>query len=471
MKLFEEFHLDNDALIKTEIPGPRSNELINQQLEFEGKGISYPNTFPMGINRAKGAIIEDVDGNRFIDFFSGCGVLNVGHCNQEVLEAVEKQQQKLIHALDFPTENKSSFVRNLLNELPEHIRDDYKLMFCASTGADAIEAAVKLAKLKTGRDTILAFQGGYHGVTAGTMALTGYQKHRGPITSYMPGVHFIPYSYCYRCPVKKSQDSCDMDCTDFFANVLTNPYSGVPKPAAIVIEPIQGEGGTIVPKDGYIQKLIRLAEENDVVVILDEIQCGFYRTGNFLESIDLDVAPDIITLSKGLGGIGFPLSAILYKKEMDVWTSGYHVGTFRGNQVSVAAGNAALSFISKYDVKSHTREMSDYLKERLEDLTDSFEVIGDIRGKGLFIGIEFVQDRETKSPFAEYVSKLRDVCFKKGLLFEVGGHYDNVVRFLPPLIVNKEIMDNALRIFTEALFEVNELLCPERVELLEESNL
>ena len=464
MSIFNQYHLSNDAFIQTELPGPKSRILIEKQKEQEGHGVSYPKSMPIAIKRAKGAIIEDVDGNMFIDFFAGCGVLNVGHSNPDVLAAVQQQQSALIHSLDFPTENKCEFVENILNELPESIRGNYKLMFCASTGADAIEAGIKLAKLKTGRDGIIAFQGGYHGVTAGALSITSYQKHHGSISSSVSGVHFIPYGYCYRCPFKANPESCRLDCVEYLRNILENPYSGVPKPAAIIIEPIQGEGGTIVPKSGYLERLTKIAHDKGIVVIFDEIQCGFYRSGSFLEFLNSDAIPDVITLSKGLGGIGMPLSAILYKKEMDVWVPGYHVGTFRGNQASIAAGKAALSFIAKHNLSDHIQEMGAYILKELNALAQEYQIIGDVRGKGLFIGIEFVKERNTKIPFPEYVAELRKTCFQMGLLFEVGGHFDNVVRFIPPLIIDKVIIDNALAIFKGAMVKVHEKLrCNENV--------
>jgi len=450
MNKFEKYHLCNNAAIRTaEVPGPESQRMLEQQARLEGSIVSYPKRMPIAIRRAKGAIIEDVDGNRFIDFFGGCGVLNVGHCNEDVLARVRFQQENLIHALDFPTANKLELINRILDQLPAEERDNYKVSFCSPTGSDAVEAAIKLAKHYTGKEVIIAFQGSYHGMTSGALAATSNTGFRSRISSLVPNVHFIPYSYCYRCVFNKSKGECRLDCAEYLRNVLENPHSGIAKPAAILVEPIQGEGGTVVPKDGYLEKITNIARENGVVVIYDEVQSGFFRTGSFWEFLHTGAMPDIITMSKGLGGIGFPISAIIYNKRIESWNTADHIGTFRGNQVSIAAGNAALEFAGQHRIGEHVTEIGNYLLQRLSEQMESNPFIGEVRGRGLFIGIEYVRDREGKKPFPAFVTALAKGCFKKGLLFEIGGHFNNVIRFVPPLIINKEIADNALAIFEE----------------------
>ena len=451
---FSEFHLADNARIVTAVPGERSKKLLDIQSNLEGSIVSYPKGMPIAIKRAKGAIIEDEDGNLFIDFFSGAGVLNVGHCNPYVLEYVKKQQEELIHMLDFPTENKLELIRKVLNQLPAGLRNEFKVSFCGPTGSDAVEAAIKLAKHKTGREGVIAFQGSYHGMTSGALGATSNVKLRSKLLSLVPNIHFIPYSYCYRCPFKKEMHSCQLECAEYLRSILENPHSGIAKPAAILLEPIQGEGGTVIPGDGFLERVVDIAHEHDIVVIFDEIQCGFYRTGDFWGFQSSKALPDIITMSKGLGGIGFPISAIIYNKAIESWGPGDHIGTFRGNQVSIAAGNGAFDFISEYDVSGHTREMGDYLLSRLNRLKATFAGIGEVRGRGLFIGIEYVKDKVSRKPDADIVKKIRSSCFSNGLLFEIGGHYNNVIRFIPPLIVNRTIIDNALSIFENAHQEI-----------------
>ena len=455
MNRFAGFHLaENAKIISRTLPGSKSRELLAAQRELEGSIVSYPRNAPIAIRRAKGAFIEDVDGNIFIDFFSGAGVLNVGHCNPYVLNYVRAQQEELVHALDFPTDNRRSLVQKILKQVPAPVRDQFKVSFCGPSGSDAVEAAIKLAKHKTGREGVIAFHGSYHGMTSGALAATSNVQLRTNLRSLVPNISFVPYSYCYRCPFGKGADSCELECASYLKYILENPHSGSPLPAAILLEPIQGEGGSVVPRAGYLEKIVNIAREKDIIVIFDEVQCGFYRTGNFWGFQNSNVFPDIITMSKGLGGIGFPISAIIYNKSIESWGPGDHIGTFRGNQVSIAAGNGAFDFIDDHDIARHTREMGAYLMKKLQALKAVYACIGDVRGEGLMIGIEYVKSKESKMPDTEIVKKIRSHCFKHGLLFEVGGHYNNVIRFIPPLIINKEIIDNALAIFEDANKEV-----------------
>ncbi len=448
---FSRFHLSESANIVTNnVPGERSKELLELQKQIEGAVVSYPKNMPFAIKRAKGAIIEDVDGNQFIDLFAGCGVVNVGHCNEEVLSYVKAQQEELIHALDFPTENKMRAIQKILKNLPSAVQNDYKVSFGGPTGSDAVEAAIKLAKIKTGRDGIIAFSGGYHGMTSAALAVTADTAFRKRLTSLIPNVHFTPFSYQYRCPSNDDELACKNYAIDRLKFLLENKHSGIAKPAAIIVESIQGEGGNIPPVAGFLNEIVEVAHRNDVLVIFDEIQSGFFRTGEFLACMNYGVMPDIITLSKGLGGVGFPISALVYKKEIEAWGSGAHIGTFRANQVSLAAANGAFDFIEKYDVKSHTKEMGAYLMDGLIKLSEKYPFIGDVRGKGLMIGVELVKDKFTKEPNPELVKKLRASCLQRGLLFEVGGHYDNVLRIVPPLTITPNMIDNALSIINES---------------------
>ncbi len=452
MHQFSDYHLAEKAnIITASVPGVRSQELLKLQREIEGSVVSYPRSFPIAIRRAKGAIIEDVDGNQFLDFFAGAGVLNLGHSNPEILPYVESQQQELIHALDFPTENKMTAIQNILSELPEELRDRYKVSFGGPTGSDAVEAAIKLAKIKTGRDGIIAFAGGYHGMSAGALAVTSDVNFRKKIWSLMPNVHFLPFNYCYRCPFSQTPGSCDLSCVAYLRDVIENQHSGVNKPAAILLEPIQGEGGNIPASKRYLQEVIQVARDHDILVIFDEIQCGFYRSGDFLAFMESGVDPDIITISKGIGGLGFPLSGLIYKKEIEAWGPGAHIGTFRGNQVSLAAANGAFDFVRRHNVEEHVREISSYLMASLQELADICPFLGDIRGRGLMIGLEFVKDQHSKKPYPAFVKAFKSNCFQGGLLFEVGGHHGNVARLVPPLIITPTIIDAAIEIMKKAL--------------------
>lgn len=449
-KTFDHLHLSaEEKIVSDGIPGVRSQMILQQQKEKEAAIFSYSRQMPIAVKRAKGAIIEDVDGNHFIDFFSCAGVVNVGHCNEFVLEYVREQQNNLIHALDLPTENKVNLIDKILEQLPEEIRDEYKVGFTGPTGSDAIEAAIKLAKLATGRSGLVVFYGSYHGMTSGALSATSNLNLKSGISALIPDVHFIPYSYCYRCPFDQHKSSCKMSCIRHLEEMLENPHSGIQKPAAILIEPIQGEGGVVIPPDGYLERLVQVAHKHDIVVIFDEIQAGFFRTGEFLSSQHTQAVPDIYTMSKGIGGIGFPLAAIVYNKRIEKWQAGKHIGTFRGNQVSIAAGNGAFDFIKENQVPDHVAEMGAFIKEKLDNLMEEMPFIGEVRGRGLFFGIEYVHDRITKKPDTEIVKEIRQRCFQKGLIFEIGGHYNNVIRLLPPLVITPGLITRAMDIFGE----------------------
>jgi diaminobutyrate-2-oxoglutarate transaminase len=452
MEKFKKFHLSNGPkIITNSIPGSKSKELLKKQRRIESNIVSYPRQMPFAIRQAKGAIVEDVDGNQYIDFFSFCGVVNLGHCNAYITKWADSQQKQLIHALDFPTQNKISLIEAILKELPAEIRDNYKVGFCAPSGSDAIEAAIKMAKLHTKRSAIIAFQGSYHGLTSGSLSVTSDVRYRENLNSLIPDVHFIPYSYCYRCPYSKERHNCSLECAEAFRKLIENRMSGISKPAAVIVEPIQGEGGNIVAPDAFLERIIEIAHEHGIPVIFDEIQCGFFRSGKFLASSYLKSFPDIFTISKGLGGVGYPISAVVYDRRIETWPDGMHVGTFRANQVSIAAARGALNFVREYKIESHMKKISDLLISKLKELQLKSDFIGDIRGRGLIIGVEIVKDRVTREPFPQLADRTRRESLKRGLLFETGGHYQNVIRFLPPLIINEEMIHAAMDIFKRAL--------------------
>ncbi len=445
---FESYHLaDNAAIVTDTVPGPHSLELLEKQHEMESRNRSYPQSIPLAFERALGSIIEDVDGNRFIDFFAGCGVLNVGHNNRDVMADVEKQQKQLIQSLDFPTRNKIAFMEELHAALPRELQGNVKFNFCGPTGADAVEAALKIAKISSQRHTIIAFQGGYHGMTNGALSVTAHLHHRKKLPSLEPGVHFMPYSYCYRCQFGQQPDSCGLECVRYLRSALENPCSGVEKPAAVIIEPVQGEGGNIIPREGFLEEIVQIGRDLEIPVIFDEIQAGFYRTGPFFSFEHSRAVPDIITMSKGLGGIGMPIAVTIYKKSLDLWEKGTHVGTFRGNQVSIAAGASAIRFSKKHNLEKYVRELGKEMLENLRRIQERSRFIGEVRGTGLFLGIEYVKDKKSRQPYPEIVQQLRKRCYENGLLVEVGGHYSNVIRFMPPLITTQKIAHNGIEIF------------------------
>ncbi|UCG01170.1 MAG: aspartate aminotransferase family protein [Candidatus Heimdallarchaeota archaeon] len=450
---FEEFSLAEAPKIKGDLPGIKSKMILKRQREIEGSALSYPLGLPIVMEEGRGATVKDVDGNVFIDFFAGAGVLALGHCNPIILEAVKKQQNKITHTLDFPTEIRLELIENLRKIMPGTLKDSVKVQFGGPTGSDAVESAIKLAKYNTGRHALIAFEGGYHGMTATACSLTSGKFWKEKYLPMISEVHFIPYAYCYRCSLGKTRENCEFECAAFYEHVLEDPHSGVVQPAAAIIEPIQGEGGSIVPPDEYIKRISEISRSYNVPIIFDEIQAGFCRTGEIFSFQHAKASPDIITLSKALGG-GFPLSAIAYREDLDVWGKAAHIGTFRGNVTAMAAGVASIQFFIEHNINNHVNEVGSYILNELKTLEISSNIVGDVRGKGLMLGVEFVENKETKKPATEIAARVREESFIRGILLEIGGHYNNVARFLPPLIITKELAGIGVQIFEEAVNKV-----------------
>jgi diaminobutyrate-2-oxoglutarate transaminase len=445
---FEQMHFDPAPSLSGEVPGPRSREMLAEQEELESSARSYPHSVPVAIEAGRGATMRDVDGNTFIDLFGGAGVLNTGHSLPAAMEAATAQQGKLVHALDFPTEPKLKLMRKLKSLLPGRLRERARFHFGGPTGSDAIESALKLTRAHTGREAVIAFQGSYHGMTTGALSVTSDVGFGGPTSS---PVHFMPYPYCYRCPLGLKPDSCELACARLLETSLEDPHSGIPKPAAVLIEPIQGEGGTIVPPDGYLAEVRRITHEQDVPLIVDEIQSGFGRTGTFFACEHDQVTPDVLTLSKALGGIGYPLSCVAYDMRLDTWKPGAHIGTFRGHQVAMAAGLAAIEFMGEVDLPAHAMALGEMTLGLLREAQETLPSVGDVRGRGLMIGIELVKDRDSREPWPEMAARVRTECFHRGAIIEVGGHYGNVARFLPPLVISRKLMLTGTEIFVESV--------------------
>lgn len=429
-------------------PGPKSREFLEYQRLHEGSAVSYPRGLPMALRRGRGATLEDVDGNVYIDFFGGAGVLNVGHGNPEVLEAARFQMAELTHTLDIPSPPRQALTEILRTVLPAELS---RLFFGGPTGSDAVESAIKLAKYNSRRIPLIAFEGSYHGMTTGALSLTSGAPFRADFLPLLPEVHFLPYAYCYRCAFHKSPESCDLFCAAYLDHKLEDPHSGISKPAAVVVEAVQGEGGSIVPPDGYLPALRRICDKHGVLLVVDEIQAGFCRTGRMFAFEHSKTVPDIITLSKALGGLGFPISGIAYREHLDTFPPGKHIGTFRGNVVAYAAGAAALRFMIEHGLAGHSERLGWTMLETLKGVERDSSIVGEARGKGLMLGVEFVKDKGSREPAPELAAKVRTACHGHGLLIEVGGHYFNVARFLPPLVLTEKLARKGLEIFAEAV--------------------
>ncbi len=435
---FEELSYPEAPRISTDIPGSKAKVILKKQQEIEGSAVSYPRGIPLVLKEGRGATVKDIDDNIFIDLFSGAGVLALGHCNPVITEAVREQQDKITHTLDFPTEIRLELIEQINRILPRELKNKVRIQFGGPTGSDAVEMAIKLSKYYTKRFPLIAFQGSYHGMTAGASSITSGKFWKERYIPLLPEVHYVPYAYCYRCSFDKKIDDCKLHCATFFETVLADPHSGVCQPAATIIEPIQGEGGSIVPPDDYIKVIEEVSRRYEVPIIFDEIQAGFCRTGEYFSFQHSKATPDVIVMSKALGG-GFPLSAIAYSEDLDVWEKGAHIGTFRGNVTAMAAGVASIKFMVENNIPNYSMKIGEFILKNLASSLEDSDIIGDVRGRGMMIGLEIVSDKESKKPNSESASKIRKECFKRGLLVEIGGHYNNVIRLLPPLIITKEL--------------------------------
>ncbi|HSJ54455.1 MAG TPA: aspartate aminotransferase family protein, partial [Anaerolineae bacterium] len=433
---FRELSYADAPVIKTPPPGPKSQEYLDYHFGHEGGIVSYPRGMPMALRRGRGATVEDVDGNVYIDFFGGAGVMNVGHANPQVIRAIQEQLEEITHCLDFPTPARRALVESLLPLLPPELN---RVSFGGPTGSDAVESAVKLARFNTKRYPLIAFEGAYHGMTAGALTLCSGASFKQDFLPLIPEVHFVPYAYCYRCAFGKEAGACGLECAKYVEHVLEDPHSGVTKPAAIIVEPVQGEGGSIAPPVEFMQSLRRSCDRHGVLLIADEIQAGFCRTGKMFSFQHSGIVPDIVTMSKALGGVGMPISGIAYREEWNTWPPGKHIGTFRGNQVAYAGGAAALRFMVETDLAAHALMLGETIVGWLLEIEKDSKIVGEARGKGLLLGVEFVRDRATKEPAPDLARQVRNLCHQRGLLMEIGGHYFNVARFLPPLVVTEDL--------------------------------
>jgi diaminobutyrate-2-oxoglutarate transaminase len=395
-----------------------------------------------------------VDGNVFLDFLAGAGALPLGHSHAEVVESVERQVRILVHGLDLPTPVKDEFTEAHLELLPERLRDRMKVHFCGPTGANAVEAALKLCKTHTGRSGVVSFQGGFHGATHGAMAVSGLVDQIEPVPGRLPGVHFFPYSYCLRCPLLLSPTTCATNCAEFLRASLADTHGGLPKPAAIILELVQGEGGVIPATRQFSRTIAEVARGHDIPLIVDEIQTGYGRTGTWFAFEHYDIEPDVVIVSKALGGIGLPIAVMFYDRRLDTWAPGAHIGTFRGHQLAFAASITALSVMRRENVLDNVREQGWFLRERLDRLASAHPFVAQTRGMGLMLGIEIV-DPSSGAPDGLLAARIQRAALHRGLIVEVGGRQDAVVRFLPPLNISRATADIAASIMAAALDDVS----------------
>lgn len=444
----------------TEVPGPRSRTLLDRQAARESNARSYPGRLPIAIRRAQGSFIEDMDGNVFIDFLSGAGVLPLGHSHPELADIASAQLAEFVHGLDFPTPAKDSFTERQLGRLPEAMRRRMKIHFCGPTGANAVEAAIKLCKTATGRSEIITFRGGFHGCTTGAMSVTGLLSQKNPVGNLMPGVHFLPYSDCHNCPLGLRRSTCQVNCATVLETALTDPNGGITRPAAVILEIVQGEGGVIPADPEFIRRVRELTRRLDIPLVVDEIQTGCGRTGTWFAFEQYDIEPDVVLLSKALSGAGLPVSVILYNERLDVWGPGAHTGTFRGNQLAFATGSALLDIFERDDILGNVHRRGAEVAARLDGLAARSARVSDVRGRGLMWGIQLTGP-DPLHPAGEVAHAVQAEALRRGLILEVGGRDDSVVRLLPPLNIRADVLGVALDILDSALAAVEERFAAE----------
>jgi diaminobutyrate-2-oxoglutarate transaminase len=450
---FAELSFPEAPKIVVKPPGPKARALLEKQKEVDSIAVYYATVIPTAWEAGKGATLKDVDGNTYVDFMAGISVLNVGHSNPYVVEAVKHQLDKLTHALDIPTPERIRLVEKLVAIAPAGLKDNSRVLFGGPSGSDAVEGALKIAKFNTKRHAILAFHGAYHGMTSGALSVTSKRSFRTGNLPLLPDIHFAPYAYCYRCAFGREYPECNMQCTRYIDYLFKDPESGLTDPAAIIVEPIQGEGGFITPPDGYLKELRRICDENKILLIVDEIQSGFGRAGKMFACEYEGITPDVMPIAKAVGGIGIPLAGCIIKKNLDTWEPGAHLGTFRGNVLACVAGYEAIDFTLRKGLIDRSAREGAHMMRRLKDLQQETKTMGEVRGKGLMVAAEFVEDRRTKKPAVELVKKIQFRCFERGVLVWKAGHWPNVVRFLPPLVITRDHIDKGLDVFSEVVKE------------------
>jgi len=431
----------------TELPGPRARAVIARDERVVSP--SYTRSYPLVCRKGEGAMVEDVDGNRFLDFNAGIAVVATGHCHPRVVDAIQKQAARLIHmsGTDFYYEELVALAEKLAEIAPGSV--DRRVSF-GNSGAEAIEGSLKLARYATGRDKIIAFYGGFHGRTMGALSLTSRKAvQRAGFGPMVPGVVHAPYPYCYRCPYGKEPESCAVECVKFIEDTLLKTVAPAQEVAAIAVEPVLGEGGYVVPPKKFFDELARVAKQNGILLIFDEVQCGMGRTGRMWAAEHFEAVPDILAVAKGIAS-GLPLGATVARADLMTWPPGAHASTFGGNPVACAAALTTIALLEEELVENAAR-MGAHLMNRMLDWPERFPVVGDVRGLGLMIGIELVQDRATREKAPRLRDKVLGLAFERGLLALGAG--DSTLRLCPPLVITRDQCDFAIETLEGCLKE------------------
>jgi 4-aminobutyrate aminotransferase len=426
-------------------PGPRAQKVIERDLRVMSQ--NYKKDYPLVAERGYGPVVEDADGNRYLDFAAGIAVVATGHSHPEVVAAIKAQADRFLHmcATDFFYDSVVELAEGLARRAPGP--GPWRVFF-ANSGAEVVEGAIKLARLRTGRQKIVAFYGAFHGRTYGAMSLTASKPvQRRGYGPFVPEIVHSHYAYCYRCPVNRQKETCDVECLDLLTKTMFGTTIDPREVAAVIVEPVQGEGGYVVPHPGFLKRLRDLTREHGILLIADEVQCGMGRTGRMFASEHFGLEPDIVTLAKGIAS-GMPLGALLARDSVMQWNDGGHGSTFGGNPVSVAAALATLRLLEGGLIDNCAR-VGDHLMGALRSQLAPFDVVGEVRGLGLMIGVEIVKDRARKEAAPELRERILEEAFRRGLLLLGCGK--NTIRISPPLIIDREDAEIAARILAEAV--------------------
>jgi len=436
-KVMEQVRQDLPHL-RGSVPGPKAQAIIERDAAVVSP--SYTRCYPLVVANGQGAMIEDVDGNRFLDFNAGIAVVATGHCHPRVVEAIQRQAANLIHmsGTDFYYEGMAALAEKLAAVAPGGVP---RRVSFGNSGAEAIEGAIKLARWTTKRDKIIAFFGSFHGRTLGALSLTARKAtQRAGFGPFMPGVAHAPYPNCYHCPFGQSEETCAVECVRHIEDVLLKTIAPASETAAIVVEPVQGEGGYVVPPRKFFDELARVARENGILLVCDEVQSGMGRTGKMWASEHFDLVPDIMAVAKGIAS-GMPLGATVARADLMTWPPGAHASTFGGNPVACAAALATITLLEEELVENAAR-MGEHLRSRMRDWPSRFPSVGQVRGLGLMIGIELVRDQATRQGAPELRDRVVDMAFERGLLILGAG--ENTIRLCPPLVVTRDQCDFAV---------------------------
>jgi len=435
----------------TPLPGPNAKRVVAGDQRHISP--SYTRSYPLVARRGLGALVEDVDGNTFLDFTAGIAVVATGHCHPEVVAAVQRQAAELIHmsCTDFYYEGMVDLARKLEAISPG---SEPKKVYFGNSGTEAIEAAIKLARYHTRREKIIAFYGAFHGRTMGSLSLTASKAvQRTGFGSLLSGIFHVPYANPYRCPYGHQPQDCCTDCAKFIERVLFTKIVDPQEVAAIIVEPIQGEGGYVPGPPDFLRDLQRICRQHGILLITDEVQSGMGRTGKWWAGDHAGIEPDILCVAKGIAS-GLPLSATIARSSVMDWKQGAHASTFGANPVSVAAALATVRLVQDQYMEN-ARRMGEYIFGRISPWPGKFRIVGDVRGKGLMIGIEIVADRKTKEPAPKLRDSIETLAFGKGLL--VLGAGANTIRLAPPLVIDEEQADFAIETLEACIREAESL--------------